>query len=48
LAEKTNLHPRNPHRKSYNFQELGEVNPTLLPFVHTNRTSAIIATKSAA
>lgn len=35
-AEKTNLHPRNPHRFGYDFNLLAQETPQLKPFVFTN------------
>jgi 23S rRNA (adenine1618-N6)-methyltransferase len=35
--EKTNLHPRNPHRSQYDFKALVEACPELLPFVFINK-----------
>ncbi len=37
IAEKSGLHPRNPHRSLYNFKELILANPALAPFVVTNK-----------
>lgn len=34
--QKNNLHPRNPHRSRYNFQQLIEVTPELAKFVYVN------------
>jgi 23S rRNA (adenine1618-N6)-methyltransferase len=36
-AEKTNLHPRNPHRSRYDFKALVEACLELLPFVFINK-----------
>jgi 23S rRNA (adenine1618-N6)-methyltransferase len=36
ITEKTNLHPRNPHRFGYDFKELIESFPELAAFVFTN------------
>jgi 23S rRNA (adenine1618-N6)-methyltransferase len=36
-TEKTNLHPRNPHRSRYDFKALVEACPGLLPFVFINK-----------
>lgn len=35
--EKSNLHPRNPHRFRYDFQALIKSCPALLPFIFTNK-----------
>jgi 23S rRNA (adenine1618-N6)-methyltransferase len=35
--EKTNLHPRNPHRSRYDFKALVEACPELFPFVFINK-----------
>ncbi len=37
ITEKTNLHPRNPHRSRYDFKALIEACPELLPFVFINK-----------
>jgi len=36
ITEKTNLHPRNPHRFGYDFKELIDSSPELAAFVFTN------------
>lgn len=36
ITEKTNLHPRNPHRFGYDFKQLIASNPELKAFVFTN------------
>ena len=38
-AEKSGMHPRNPHRFRYDFEELIKVCPELGPFVHLNKFS---------
>jgi len=37
IAEKSNLHPRNPHRFRYNFEELTQSCDALTPFVFVNK-----------
>lgn len=37
LAEKTMLHPRNPHRFRYDFKQLTDTCPELAPFVKLNK-----------
>ena len=35
-VEKPKLHPRNKHRKRYDFKRLSQSNPDLVPFVRLN------------
>jgi len=35
-VEKPKLHPRNKHRQRYNFKQLSQSNPDLVPFVRLN------------
>ena len=36
-SEKTSLHPRNPHRFRYDFKQLTDTCPELVPFVNVNK-----------